>query len=244
MKNPKLSFEPRCFSLYSLAALVGPIRGADGEGEGEGDTGRAGDVTTEGDPSKKITALTEEKDRHYAKRKDAEQKAADLQRERDDLLKWKEEQENAKKSDLEKLQGNVDKLTKANETLQDTVNRLAVENAFHTANTVQWHNPKRALASLDLSDVKVENGKVDVNAIKAKIEQLAKDEPYLVKNGEGEGGNSNSGSGSDSSKDKGKKVSKTGTPPGGNDNDAGKGNDLESLAKKYPALRGRLGSRR
>lgn len=238
MKNARLS--PAPFRLFDLAALVGPICGSDGENEGEADAGRTGATENNGDPAKKIAALTEEKDRHYAKRQDAEKTAADLKRERDELAKWKEEQENAKKGDVERLQGQIDKLTKANSDLQTTNDRLAVENAFHAANDVQWHNPKRALSSLDLSDVKIEGGKVDVEALKKKIEALAKDEPYLVKTKEGEGSNSDSGDGS-KGKNEGKATGKTGTPPGKKDVGAGKGNDLEALAKKYPALRGRLG---
>jgi len=243
MNNSKLSFDARRFSLYDLALLVGPIKGGDGEGENdEGATG--GTDGAAGDPNKKITALTEEKDRHYAKRKDAEQKATELQRERDELAKWKEDQENAKKSDIEKLQGKVDELTKANTDLQVTIDRLAVENAFHLANNVEWHNPKRALGMLDLSDVKVENGKVDADKIKKKIEQLAKDEPYLVKSGGEEGdGASGSGSNGNSSNGAGSGGKKTGTPPGKQKAGAGTGRDVESLAKKYPALRGRFGNK-
>jgi len=219
-------------SLSQILAF-GPIYGAEGEGEsgasgaGEGTQGGAtgtgetppaqtppdpGTGNEGGDPQKKIAALNEEKDRHYKARQEAE-------RERDDLKKWKEDQERKTKTAEENLQTDLKTAQDTISTLQKTIQSLTIENAFYMANTHEWHNPKRALASADLSEVTVKDGVVDEAALKAALDKLAKEEPYLVKPKE------------DKPPPKG---GPTGAPPAGQGT---KQTDQETLKRKYPALR-------
>jgi hypothetical protein len=223
--------------LLATAAAAPLLYGGDGNGgapnggagEGEGGKGDSKDDLKSGsggsgDPERKISALEEERDRHYTRRKDAE-------RERDELKTWKEEQEAKGLGEVEKRDKTIVKHETTISKLQATIDRLAIENAFLATNDVKWHNPVRAMAALDLSDLKVgEDGKVNSEEIKKRIAKLAADEPYLVKS---DGNDSD-----DKGKQGEKKVVKTGTAPA---NDGGKpaAPNLDALARKYPALRSR-----
>lgn len=48
------------------------------------------------------------------------------------------------------------------------------------AKALKFHNPADALATLDRDKLPIKDGKPDDEAIKAKIEQLVKEKPYLV----------------------------------------------------------------
>lgn len=219
-------------SLSRISAF-GPIYGAEGEGEsgssgaGEGTQGGEGQgqggATSPpapptgnegGDPQKKIAAQQEEIQRHFSARQKAEG-------ERDELQKWKDEQERKTKTDVENLQTDLKSAKDTIAQLTSTNQSLMIENAFLQANTHEWHNPKRALASADLTAVTIKDGVVDEKALKDALDKLAKEEPYLVKPKEGE-------------KDKPPPGGPTGTPPSGQ---GGKQTDQETLRRKYPALR-------
>jgi hypothetical protein len=219
-------------SLKQILAF-GPIIGAEGEGEsgasgaGEGTQGGEGGTqggaegappgppagSEGGDPQKKIAAQQEEIQRHFSARQKAEG-------ERDELQKWKDEQERKTKSDVENLQTDLKTAKDTIAQLTTTNQSLMIENAFLQANTHEWHNPKRALASADLSAVTIKDGVVDEKALKDALDKLAKDEPYLVKPKEGDG--------------KPPAGGPTGTPPSGQ---GSKQTDQETLRRKYPALR-------
>lgn len=236
MKSTRLSLNKKLLTLD-----LAPIFGADGEGEGAGGTGGAGTTETGGegaagaggsgstekpeeggDPQKKITALEEEKNRHFTARQAAE-------KERDDLKAWKEEQERKGKSDLENLQTDLKTVKAERDQLAETNQRLLVQVAFLGTNDVQWHNPERALALVDLSDVEIKDGKVDTKALKAAIDALAKSDSYLVKTTEA-------------------KEEKPGTPPGRSGQLPGNGAgrtgqqpdpDRAKVLAKFPSLRNR-----
>jgi len=125
----------------------------------------------------KVAALKEEKDRHFKQRQDAEKRADELQKKQDEVdRKGKTELENAK-SDIEARDKQI-------ETLNVTIRRLAVENAFVALPDVTWHNPATALKLVDLSDVEfdAETGKPkDMKQLVKAAKALAADNPYLVR---------------------------------------------------------------
>ena len=205
--------------LLFTALQAGPVCGGDGENDNENENENEND----GPASKRIAALKEEKERHYRIRKEAESKALAAQTELEKLLQWKKDLEDKDKSESERLQIQIAEREKAQAELESKYTRTLLENAFYRVSDIDWHNPKRVFGMLDLSDISVEDGNVDEKALKQKLDDIAKQEPYLVK--------SNSG----------KKLPKTGNPP----KDEGSGKDkssptIENLAKKYPSLRGRL----
>ena len=226
MKSKRLSL-----SAVTLLAFA-PLRGAEGEeggtegsggtgsggngGEGEGGSATGANSTGDegGDPQKKISALEEEKNRHYNKAQEAEARANELQKEL-------EKRDREKLTEQERVQKDLETVTGERDALQSQVEALLIQNAFLTTNDVQWHNTERALRSVDLSDVKINDGKVDTKALKDAIKKLATDEPYMVKTAEGGGS--------------------TPPPPRSGQPGAGKGTkgspDKERLMKKYPSLR-------
>ena len=227
MKSTRLSLK----DVLALGPIIGsdgeggegaPAGGAGGAGEGAPAGGAAGDgagagggASEGGDPQKKIAALAEEKDRHFKARQDAE-------RERDDLKKWKEEQERKDKTEVENAKADLDKVKNELAASQATIKALLVKNAFLQVTDVEWHNPERALSLVDLSDVEVKDGTVDNEAVKKAVKTLAADEPYLVKPKEDP---------------KNPPKGPTGTPPGGGAAGGDPKADAARLAQKYPALR-------
>lgn len=150
--------------------------GTGGTGAGtSGDNGKSGESTSgdKGNADGKIAALTEEKDRHWQKAKDAE-------KERDDALKKLQEIEDKDKSELDIAKRDNEKLKSDFAALQETNQKLALKVAFLSSNDYQWHNPERALALADLTDVKIgEDGKVE--GLKKALDALAKSDAYLLK---------------------------------------------------------------
>lgn len=198
-----------------------PDAGAGGApGSSETQTGGApsGSENQTGDPQKKIAALEEEKNRHYTARQQAET-------ELEELRKFKKEQEDKGKSEQELATSQISELKAQNSALVAELNELRIRNAFLSTNTVEWHNPERALALVDLSEVQIDkDGNVDRAALKAASEALAKSDAYLVKSSREE-----------DKKDPAKQPGSGKVPGQG----APKDTDLESLKKKYPALRNR-----
>lgn len=179
------------------------------------------DNKDERDPQKKITALESEKERHYKRRKAAEAENEELKRK----LK---EHEDAKLSDSQKAAKELEETKQENGNLKSTLRQLALHNAFLLVNDVKWHNPKRALASVDLSDVEIDDeGKVDDKALKAAIKKLADEEPYLVAQDDSE----------DDDKDDTPRE-RTGTPSSGSTRHRDKKNtERQKLLETYPSLR-------
>lgn len=88
-------------------------------------------------------------------------------------------------SDLEKA---VEKARKEGESVASTRanQRLVASEARALAAAAGFHNPRDAAQLLDLSKVKVtDDGDVDGDAVKALIDDLAKERPYLVKTSDG-----------------------------------------------------------
>jgi hypothetical protein len=174
-------------------------QGSDG-GQGNGSTGGAGqadadkdkkdDDSDTGDPKdddltglseeqlkRKLKHLQDEKDRHYARRTEAE-------RERDELKAKEEERARKGRSELENAKADVEARDKQIIALNETVKRLTVENAFVSLKEIEWHNPATALRLVDLSEVEFDEktGKVkDPGAVLKAAKALADENQYLVK---------------------------------------------------------------
>ena len=136
---------------------------------GNPDGGAGGDDSSDGrDPQKKIRALQEETNRHFELRRQAEE-------ERDQLKQWKEEQDRKSRTEVENLQKDLADRDQRITALTEANKKLVVKNAFLQEQDYTWHNPERALSSVDLSGVEVnEDGTVkNPDALKSAIKKLA-----------------------------------------------------------------------
>lgn len=237
--HPKTGVPLRPLGMTRSGRPIWPILGGSGEDDGSGgapsddDAGKKKDpegTDSEGgsgsgkedddrDPQRKIKALEDEKDRHYTKRREAEQRADDLQRQIDEL-----KAANDKRPDVEKLEERATQAEAKVADLSEKLQQALLQNAFLLDNTYEWHNPARALQVADLSDVEIdEKGKV--HGLSKALEALAKSDPYLLKPKK-----------EDDSKKEEPKPS-TGSPVNG-DKRKDKGSpDREKLLQKYPGLR-------
>jgi hypothetical protein len=144
-----------------------PEGGKSKEGDGEGDSDKSGN------PDAKIEDLEQEKERHYRRRKEAEKRAEELERELAEL-KGKDTPEQ------EKLQTKVAELESSNEALTQSLRESRLQVAFLKDNSYDWHNPGRALSLADLSEVEIDDdGKV--HGLKKALDSLAKSDAYLIK---------------------------------------------------------------
>lgn len=179
------------------------------------------DADKDGDPKAKIDALTEEKDRQYRRRKEAETKAERLERELEELRGKDQDDSTKTAAKIESLQGEVETLTTA---LRDT----RLENAFLQDNTYSWHNPGRALRLADLSKVDIDTDG-SVHGLKEALDSLAKSDDYLLKKEESK------------DKDEGKNnVSTDADKKNSSKRDKGRESadaQRAALHDKYPALR-------
>jgi len=149
---------------------------------------------------------------------------AEAERELNELREFKKKADESQLSDSEKVKAAL--VTKEQEVaaLQETTRRLAIHNAFLSSNSVIWHDAAAALKLVDLSAVEVKDGEVtNPDVLKAAIEKLAKDSPWLVATDE-------------PPTPKKKAPPKSGDAPQGGTPDPTKP-DFEKLAATYPALR-------
>jgi chromosome segregation ATPase len=128
--------------------------------------------------------------------------------------------EDKDKTEVEKATARVAELEAKQAEMENELQQERIQNAFLASNKYTWHNPERALALVDLNDVKInDDGKVD--GLDKALEKLAKSDPYLIKSSD-DGGTPPAGA--------------SGTPAGSGSK-GGKGADRDALLKKYPALR-------
>lgn len=182
---------------------VYPVFGAEGEdddtgGAGEGSDGEDGE--DEGDNgSSSSSAGTVSREEFEALRKQLS--AAD--KNKSAAEKKLKEIEDSKKDELTKATERVTELEKAHEDDARELAQLRLQNAFLSANTgITWHDPGDALALAErkgyLSEVVKEDGTVDTGKLTAKLKEMAKASPHLVKSGKeedaGASGGENKGS--------------------------------------------------
>lgn len=158
-------------------------------------------------------------------------------------VKKLQELEDAKKDKATKADEKATRLEKDLEKATATARDLRLHNAFLIDNKYDWHNPRRALRLLDLSDVEIdEDGKVE--GLDEAIEALAKSDPYLLKTqpeDKGKGKNRGNDSDSDSEDDDDESEEEdrsTGSASAGRKKGK-KGLDRQAMAQRFPALAGR-----
>lgn len=178
------------------------------------DSSEGGDGSDKGDPNAKITALEEEKNRQYKRRKEAEAEKARLEKELEEL-------KNKDKDETTRQGERLVQLESENQELKDTLKQTRLENAFLTDNTYSWHNPRRALQVADLSEVEIDSDGT-VSGLSEALKALAKSDPYLLKTEKDKDEDEPPSTGGPKNPAKGKKKA-----------DA----DDEAIRNKYPALR-------
>lgn len=160
---------------------VWPILGAaEGDGSDGGDAKPGdGDGKPDGDPGKTFTQA--ELDRVVSDRLARERaKFGDYET----LKAAKAELDQIKADNASELDKAVAAARKEGETAAATRanQRLVAAEARALAAAAKFHDPRDAAQLVDLSKVKVgDDGEVDADAIKALIDQLATERPYLVK---------------------------------------------------------------
>lgn len=203
---------------------VYPVFGAEGEGDDDGepdsgpDTGEgagAGEGTEE-KGSDTVTRAEFEALQNRLRAADKNKAAAE---------KKLKDAEDAKKDEYTKATERVAELEKKDAANAKEIGELRIQNAFLSADTgITWHDPADALALAErqgyLAEVVDDEGKVDAGKLTAKLKELAKAKPHLVKDG--------------STEDKGKEkpAGPTGSKVGG----TGKGSKDEPDLSRYGRL--------
>lgn len=198
----------------------------EGKGSSSEDSDKGGEAEgskSKDNPDAKIEDLEQEKERHYTRRKEAEKRAEEAEKELRELRK-KDQPEK------EKVETELKELRTQNESLSGQLRETLLENSFLRDNSYSWHNPSRALRLADLSKVEIDDDGT-VHGLKNALDALAKSDPYLI---------------SKESKDKDEKEKDKKDLPDTSDksnksnrekkNDSEKTREAE-LRKKYAALR-------
>lgn len=122
---------------------------------------------------RRIANLEEEKDRHLAKRREAETALAEANRTIKQLQKDGSPDDALKKSN--------DDLTTTNTTLQEQNRKLALQVAFLTAGGHDWVDAETAMSLVDTSGVEFDEKTGKAIGLKSALDKLAKDKPFLLK---------------------------------------------------------------
>jgi len=164
---------------------VFPVFGAEGDDDGDDDTGSAdddGDGDDTGDATGdngSATVSQADYDKLLARLKASDKNNSAIQKKLKDI-------EDGKKDELTKATERVTELEQAQAASAKEIADLRLHNAFLTANTdITWHDPGDALALAErkgyLTEVVSEDGAVDSKKLEAKLKELAKASPHLVK---------------------------------------------------------------
>lgn len=99
----------------------------------------------------------------------------------DELKKKTQEQDDAKKSEIEKLTERASKAeAKAKEVAEQTTARLVQSEARALAAELGFMKPQQAVKLADLSKAIGEDGEIDSKAVRTSLEALAKESPELL----------------------------------------------------------------
>lgn len=170
---------------------VYPVFGAEGDDDNDGDPDSGPDDDSGDDDTGKST---KDDSSDTVSRKDLDAvinrlKAAD--RRASEAEKKLKAEEDAKKDELTKATERAAELEKTSAQQAKEIADLRLQNAFLTADTgVTWHDPADALALAErqgyLAEVVDDEGKVITAKLTAKLKELAKAKPHLVKSGKDE----------------------------------------------------------
>jgi len=173
-------------SVYSVFGAEGDddtgggSGGAPDDDDNDDDTGKSDD----GNGSDTVSRDDYEKLRNQLRAADKNKSAAE---------KRLKDIEDSKKDEFTKATERVKELEEANAKQASELSEMRLQNAFLTANTgITWHDPADALALAErqgyLAEVVDEGGKVDGSKLTAKLKELAKAKPHLVKSGKEDSG--------------------------------------------------------
>lgn len=201
-----------------------PPEGEEGDKGSEGDTGNdsgengggEGQGEETGKPAEGETVSKEEYERLKARMSAADKSTAEA-------LKKVKEYEDKDKSETERLTGQVEELSKTNETLVEENKRLRFDNAFALQSKHSWQDPEIVLGLVRSHELVTVEEDGTVKGLDKALDAIAKSKPFLLKDGSEGSGDSGSGGPSGSNTGSGKK------------NDPAK-MDADALRKKYPAL--------
>lgn len=219
-----LGFRKNGRAIYPIAggsvdAGIGDRPDPDDHGTGSAATDAGADA--EGDGSDGTSAISKDEHDKVVSRMNAADKAkGEAERRLNEALNRLKEFEDKDKSEIEKAQADAAEAAKRAEAAETALQRERVNNAFLLHNKVTWHNPERALALLDLSDVTIAEDGTVIGMDKA-IEALSKSDPYLIKTEDTPAGD----------------LPPSGTPAGSGGRKPNASADREKMLAKYPALR-------
>lgn len=222
LNRPMGQLALRGFDGEDDGAKPGSEQGEDGEKpdesnneDGDDDKGGDGETETVETLTRKLANSEEARNRNADKRKELETENATLK---------------SKIKQMEKDGTPDDAIKKQNEDLNETNAKLVAVNqnlmlqiAMRDDKAHDWVDPDAALRLADLSDVEFDEKTNKAIGLKAALDKLAKDKPYLLKAKDDEEGG---------------QRQRTGRPPGG-----GKGGKQDAAARaaalraKYPGLR-------
>lgn len=166
------------------------IRGAEGEGTGSGGDGTGSDGGAGGsEPTAREKALQEEKDRHFARAKEAKDRADAAETALAEVNKRLKDIEDKDKSESEKAKADAEAALAAKEkadadliVAQNKNDELQIQIAFLASSKYTWHDAGVALKLVsDFGEVEVKDG--EVKGLDKAIDKMAKDKPFLVKAG-------------------------------------------------------------
>lgn len=125
----------------------------------------------------KLAETETERDQYKRRMRRADQSKARAEKERDALKQGGSKELADALAENVTLKEKLDALSGADPT-------AIIREEFRDYEDAKWYNPKVAFGLLDLSEVDVEDGKVDPASLADAIKKLAKDHPYLVKKAE------------------------------------------------------------
>lgn len=151
--------------------------GGEGGSGGEGGTGGGGGDGGKGGGEGERTFTQADVDRIVQGRLSKYSDYDDVVRERDEL-------KSANATEAEKA---IDQARKEarDEVLATSNERLLRAESRGLAAELQFHNPGEAHMYLDTENLPIKDGDVDIDALRAQLEQIAQDRPYLVADGAG-----------------------------------------------------------
>jgi hypothetical protein len=224
MQHPKTGEPLAILGWRNNGQPIMPILGAS-EDDDEVSTDASGTVANEVTPSEGVDETPEQTASDTVARGEYEklmQRMKNADKRADAAEAKAKSYEDKDKSELELAQSRLAEIETENAQLAEAVRTQALENAFLKSNSVKWHDPRLALAQVNLDGVVKDDGEIDETALASAISVLAKDKPFLVKN--------------DESSDDGEDKPVSGLKANGPKKDK-KQLDREKLLMKYPALR-------
>lgn len=163
-----------------------------GDGQQQGGTGQ-GSGGQQGQQGPDLSSLPEDVRTYLEKQqRDAAEARREAAKYRTDLRTAQGEVEKfrqATMTDEQRRQAEADALRKENETLKEQARTAGLQAAVtEQATALRFHSPRAALAMLDRSQIEYDDNGKPTN-LRALLEKVAADEPYLVRRqGPGGGG--------------------------------------------------------